>query len=115
MIRALPIAATTFVIAIACLGSSASQVNADQLPVFDPEKVQMGRRLYVKHCSHCHGFNMVNPGTVSFDLRKFPKDDQERFFESVKEGKNTMPAWKDSLSDDAIHLLWSYVRTGGKQ
>jgi mono/diheme cytochrome c family protein len=115
MIRFLPLAASAFVIlAIAGLGSSATQAKAEQVPVVDSEAVQLGRRLYVKHCSHCHGFNMVNPGTVSFDLRKFPKDDPDRFFHSVKEGKNTMPAWKDSLSDDAIRLLWTYVRVGGK-
>lgn len=81
---------------------------------FDAEAAQAGRRLYGRHCTHCHGFNMVNPGTVSFDLRKFPKDDPQRFFQSVKEGKNTMPAWKQSLSDDEIRQVWAYVLTGGK-
>ena len=57
---------------------------------------------------------MVNPGTSSFDLRKFPQDDRARFVESVMHGKNTMPAWGDILTPDEIEALWAYVRTGGK-
>ena len=62
----------------------------------DPEVLDAGRKLYIKNCSHCHGFNMVNPGTVSFDLRKFPKEDPQRFFASVLQGRGAMPAWKQS-------------------
>lgn len=91
-----------------------AQVNAEAAPTADAEAAQAGRRLYVKNCSHCHGFNMVNPGTVSFDLRKFPKEDPERFFNSVKEGKGAMPSWKNSLTDDQVKLLWAYVQTAGK-
>jgi Cytochrome C oxidase, cbb3-type, subunit III len=58
--------------------------------------------------------DMVNPGTLSFDLRKFPKDDPARFRNSVLNGKNQgMPAWRDKLSDDDIAALWAYVRSGG--
>ena len=57
------------------------------------------RPLYAHHCSHCHGFNMVNPGTVTYDLRQFPHDDKARFVHSVTEGKNgRMPPWGDLLS-----------------
>jgi len=101
------------------IGSDANaQVNGEPAPAADASSsvaaAQAGRSLYVKNCSHCHGFNMVNPGTVSFDLRKFPKSDPERFFHSVKEGKNTMPSWKNSLTDEQIEQLWAYVQTGGK-
>lgn len=91
-----------------------AQVNVESTPAVNLEAAQAGRGLYGKNCSHCHGFNMVNPGTVSFDLRKFPKEDSERFFQSVREGKGAMPAWKNSLTDDQIKLLWAYVQTGGK-
>jgi hypothetical protein len=52
------------------------------------------------------------PGGVTFDLRKFPKDDFERFRKAVLEGK-PMPAWRDKISDDDVKLLWAYVRSGG--
>jgi mono/diheme cytochrome c family protein len=56
---------------------------------------------------------MVNPGNGSFDLRKFPHDDRTRFFNSVRNGKNSMPPWKDILRPEEIEAVWAYVRTGG--
>jgi mono/diheme cytochrome c family protein len=57
---------------------------------------------------------MVNPGTLSFDLRKFPKDDFARFRNSVLGGKGTaMPAWAGKISDEDVANLWAYVRSGG--
>ncbi len=58
---------------------------------------------------------MVNPGNVSFDLRKFPHNDEARFLNSVRNGKNSMPPWKDVLKSDEIAAIWAYVRTGGHE
>jgi cytochrome c55X len=78
-------------------------------------EVAQGRSLYALHCSHCHGFNMVNPGTIAFDLRRFPPDDKARFVNSVTRGKNNrMPPWGDVLTAQEIDELWAYIRTGGK-
>lgn len=74
-----------------------------------------GAALFSQICSHCHGPHMVNPGTIAFDLRKFPHDDRARFFHSVRNGKNSMPPWKDVLTNNDIEALWAYVRTGGKE
>jgi mono/diheme cytochrome c family protein len=74
-----------------------------------------GEELFGEICSHCHGPHMVNPGTVSFDLRKFPHDDPARFFNSVRNGKNNMPPWKDVLKADEIEAIWAYVRSGGQE
>lgn len=79
-----------------------------------PKLVAQGKSLYRQLCSNCHGVNMVNAGTSSFDLRKFPREDQARFVNSVMRGKNTMPAWGDLLKPEEIDALWAYVRTGGK-
>ncbi|MBL4907042.1 MAG: cytochrome c [Sneathiella sp.] len=73
-----------------------------------------GKEHYNSYCISCHGINMVNIGTRSFDLRKFPLNDRARFVKSVKDGKKSMPAWKDVLGDDAIRQLWEYVKTRGK-
>jgi cytochrome c55X len=82
----------------------------------DAEQVQRGKQLYAAHCSHCHGFNMVNPGTVAYDLRQFPHDQKSRFVSSVTNGKNgRMPQWGDVLSREEIDKLWAYVETGGSQ
>jgi mono/diheme cytochrome c family protein len=73
-----------------------------------------GKRLFQNRCARCHGWNMVNLGSISFDLRKFPPDDAVRFFHSVRYGKNAMPVWKEILSTEDIAAVWAYVRTGGK-
>ena len=81
----------------------------------EPQKVESGKVLYAHHCSHCHGFNMMTAGTVTYDLRDFPMDKEERFFESVTNGKNArMPPWGDVLSQEEIGDIWAYVRTKGK-
>jgi mono/diheme cytochrome c family protein len=81
----------------------------------DAEQTQRGKALYARLCSHCHGFGMVNAGNVVPDLREFPKDDEQRFIDTVERGKNNrMPPWGDVLSFEEIEELWAYVRTGGK-
>ncbi|WP_165784551.1 c-type cytochrome [Zhengella mangrovi] len=78
--------------------------------------VSKGASLYKQFCSHCHGINMVNPGNSSFDLRKFPQDQKDRFVHSVTKGKGNMPAWGDILLPDELENLWLYVVTrGGKE
>lgn len=78
--------------------------------------VEKGAKLYRQMCSHCHGLDMVNPGNSSFDLRRFPKDERKRFYQSVRKGKDNMPAWGDILRPEEIDWLWAYVSTrGGKE
>jgi mono/diheme cytochrome c family protein len=75
----------------------------------DQAQIDQGKVTFAQKCSHCHGFNMVNAGTIAPDLRRFP-DDRERFFTTVKLGKNgKMPPWGDLLSDDQLAGLWSYI------
>jgi len=78
-----------------------------------PEEVDQGREIYEDSCVTCHGRDMVAPGAVVFDLRKFPRDDPARFRGSVLKGKGTaMPAFQGRISDEDITLLWAYVRGG---
>jgi mono/diheme cytochrome c family protein len=77
-------------------------------------EIDQGREVYGELCLSCHGRDMVNPGGVTFDLRKFPKDDFERFRNSVLSGKPpAMPPWRDKVGEEDIKLLWAYVRSGG--
>ena len=75
----------------------------------DQAQIDLGKTTYAEKCSHCHGPGMLNPGTITPDLRKFP-DDKERFVSIVKQGKNNkMPPWADLLNDDQIGTLWVYI------
>jgi mono/diheme cytochrome c family protein len=90
----------------------ASGARGEDAPSAD--LVQKGKELYAHDCSHCHGFNMVNPGTVTYDLRQFPHAQKERFVNSVITGKGgIMPQWGDKLNLEEIDALWAYVLTGG--
>ena len=110
-IIAWPALALGFCLACAPASRAADEPDAEPSP---PELVAQGRGLYRQLCSTCHGVNMVNPGTSSFDLRKFPHGEKDRFVTSVVQGKNSMPAWGDMLKPEEIELLWAYVRMGGK-
>jgi cytochrome c55X len=80
----------------------------------DPQLAIQGKSLYAERCSHCHGFNMVNPGNYSYDLRQFPHDAKDRFVNSVLNGKNgRMPPWRGAIGTDEIDAIWAYVLTGG--
>jgi mono/diheme cytochrome c family protein len=75
----------------------------------DQAQLDQGKITYAQKCSHCHGPNMVNSGTITPDLRRFP-DDRTRFVTTVKQGKNgKMPPWGDILSEDEIAGIWTYV------
>jgi len=90
------------------LAAQQSTSGSDQAQI-DLGKIDLGKRTYAQNCSHCHGPNMVNAGTVTPDLRAFP-DDRTRFVTTVKQGKNgKMPPWGDILSDDQVADIWAYV------
>ena len=62
--------------------------------------VQAGAEIYARNCSACHGARMLDP-QGAFDLRKFPRDQRERFVASVTKGKNAMPPKGGSAAPDA--------------
>jgi mono/diheme cytochrome c family protein len=95
--------------ALAMAQSATAQQNAGGDAGADPAQVDQGKATFASKCSHCHGPNMVNSGTITPDLRRFP-DDKERFLTTVKSGKNgKMPPWGDILNDQEIAGLWAYV------
>jgi mono/diheme cytochrome c family protein len=92
---------TAGALALACAPGFAQQ----------PGQVQAGAEIYARNCSACHGARMLDP-QGAFDLRKFPRDQRERFVTSVTKGKNAMPPWGDVLKPEDIEALWLYVTTG---
>jgi len=94
--------------------TTAQPAMAQQNAGADQAPIDQGKAIFAANCSHCHGPNMVNAGTITPDLRKFP-DDKPRFFTTVKMGKNgKMPPWGDLLNDDDIAHLWAYVSSQRK-
>ena len=82
----------------------------------DDPLLEEGRGLYKQFCSHCHGIDMVNPGTSSYDLRRYPQDRRDDFLRVLHEGKGSMPPWGDILLEEEMDALWRYVvRRGGTE
>jgi cytochrome c6 len=79
----------------------------------DDGALEKGRSAYKQFCSHCHGIDMKNPGTSSYDLRKWPVEMKAEFYESVRNGKGDMPAWGDVLYPEELDAIWRYVATRG--
>jgi cytochrome c55X len=102
--------------AFALLAGGSAAADDTPRPSGPPaQQADSGKALYAQHCSHCHGFGMVNPGNVVPDLREFPSDDKQRFVDTVTHGKNNrMPPWGDILSSAEIDELWAYIRARGK-
>ena len=104
----------TLVVAVAVMSAAVTTAAIAQHPLeqgggTDQAKIDLGKQTFAQKCSHCHGPNMVNSGTITPDLRRFP-DDEPRFVSTVKQGKNgRMPPWGDILNDDDISALWAYV------
>jgi mono/diheme cytochrome c family protein len=85
-----------------------------QTPTFPQEQIVAGARLYADHCAVCHGTKMVDQGGGFFDLRTFPPAQRSRFFNSVSNGKNSMPPWRSLLTQEQIASLFAYVVAGEK-
>ena len=73
------------------------------------EKIAAGETVYNTYCQVCHGDGLVSTGQT-FDLRRLTANDRARFDNSVRNGKNQMPPWKDVLSNEEIDRLWAYIR-----
>lgn len=105
--------------AVATIAAASAQIatpaaTAPQDAGGDQPRIGQGKATYAEKCSHCHGPGMMNAGTITPDLRKFP-DEKDRFFTTVKKGKNgKMPPWGDLLNDDEIASLWAYISSRRK-
>lgn len=103
------VAAVVVLLAVLAIAPTATPAAAEQPTAADQPQIDHGKVTFAQKCSHCHGPNMVNAGTITPDLRAFPND-RDRFTTTVKLGKNNrMPPWGDLLSDDEIADLWAYV------
>ena len=79
--------------------------------VVTPEQVKTGAEVYARNCATCHGNRMKNP-EWAIDLATIPKDDRQRFIQSVTNGRNNMPPWGDVLKADEIAALYAYFSKG---
>lgn len=110
--KTVAILATVAVLTVALAAAVRAADDATGNPL--QAQIDHGKSTYAAKCSHCHGPNLMNSGTITPDLRAFP-DDKTRFVTTVKNGKNNkMPPWADILNDDEIGELWAFISSRRK-
>jgi mono/diheme cytochrome c family protein len=97
-------------LAVNTLAPAASAQDAAR----DQAAIGAGETVYNNYCQTCHGDRLVSTGQT-FDLRRLTAGDRARFENSVRNGKNQMPPWKDVLGAEEIGQLWAYIRANGNQ
>lgn len=108
MMRALIGAAACVAALGACAQVPAAAASVPPTPRAEVS-VEAGRRAYTSSCTRCHGIGLVSTSSAYYDLRTFPKDEKQRFIDSVANGKRQMPAWNGILKPEAIESIWLYV------
>ena len=84
-------------------------LNGPMAAAQDGAVIDAGAALYEDYCSGCHGPRLRNPGG-SFDLRELTEPERERFDVGVLDGKNMMPPWRGTISQEGLDQLWAYIR-----
>jgi mono/diheme cytochrome c family protein len=99
---------------LAAVLATAIAARAEEPATAAPEStpapsIEAGRRAYTGICARCHGINLVVTSSAFFDLRSFPKDEKERFLNSVTNGKRQMPAWGGMVKPETVESIWLYI------
>jgi mono/diheme cytochrome c family protein len=102
------------VVILAAALATAIPVRAQEPAAAAPEStappgIEAGRRAYTATCARCHGINLVVTSSAFFDLRTFPKEEKERFLNSVTNGKRQMPAWGGMVKPETMESIWLYI------
>jgi cytochrome c6 len=75
--------------------------------------IQKGRQVYDLHCIACHGAGGISsdpfaPSFADGDLLYLMDSD---LLQRIRDGKDTMPAFRGLLRDEEIRDVISYLRT----
>lgn len=84
-------------------------MNATEVYAADAAR---GAQTFLKYCAGCHGFEgeAVYEHAPSFSLgERMQKDDRE-LLQSVLNGKNNMPPWRDKLPIQDLRNAIAYLR-----
>lgn len=106
-----------------------------QLPTLDPDEIALGQAIYAASCAECHGADLE--GEADWKIQnedgsfRSPPHDQtghtwhhpdEQLLEAIRLGRarfdginiggsSPMPAFKDSLTDEEITAVLTYIKS----
>ena len=80
---------------------------------YDEERAARGKEIFQTSCAVCHGANgqgIMGTAPTLNDNTWLWGGSEKAIIETITSGRhNQMPAWKDFLTEDKIHLLTAYV------
>lgn len=78
----------------------------------DPGK---GQNLYMKYCASCHGMDgmAVMPGAPNFALNEGLLQADNSLLQTMRSGRNAMPAFQGVLDDEQLRDVIAFLRTMG--
>ena len=71
-----------------------------------------GATIYNQHCVKCHGAGGKGVENFTPDLAKVTN--RGEWLGTIKEGKGTMPGFKDSLKPLQVNAVLAHIRSFGK-
>lgn len=90
--------------------------QADGFAAGDSKKkvidIQKGKEIYHERCAVCHGMdgNAMLPNAPSFAKgERLDKTDKE-LLQTIRHGKDVMPAWKETLTEKEMQEILQYTR-----
>ena len=84
-----------------------------------PDSVTKGKKLFLDHCSLCHGVDAKGTGIAAKELSTPPANlievakhlENRRFVMQMRFGAGDMPAWQDVLDEDDMVSITHYLRS----
>jgi cytochrome c553 len=70
----------------------------------------LGKNLFVKHCSSCHGIKGNKGKFGAKNLQNSILTD-EQYFDTILNGKGIMPSWENKLSLKQLLDIVNYIKT----
>ena len=88
-------------------------IGVNYIPTAQAADVFNGKKIYLNHCESCHGPNGQGQitGAPNFTRGQTLMRSDLAIFESVRSGKNAMPAFWGVLEEQEILDVIAYIRT----
>ena len=89
--------------------------------LFDDDMILEGRNAYESSCTSCHGtpgqdnFTPMSPSPGDPATDQFQLQTDGALFYKIKNGRGTMPGFKDAFADDELWNLVAYMRSFNKE
>ncbi|HSE57465.1 MAG TPA: cytochrome c [Nitrospiraceae bacterium] len=79
---------------------------------------EQGKRIFQRNCAGCHGregtgegYRLLGADPANLTSRQTQEKSDEDLLESIHEGQQGMPAWKDRLSNEDRRRVLAYIRS----